>query len=161
MNQGPGWVLLMKKNGGGKSRASVPLTTKYSKSFQISFVIGSIIVFSFEGIRNSVYTNLYRIPRYWTVNNFAELCEIKSIPYIRILRNFKKALPKTPYSSAIKEALRFSLFTFKMSRILLNAHSKYGRSCSILSYRRLEQHKRPSLCKQISSCHILNAHLAD
>ncbi len=39
------------KNGGGKSRATVPLTTKYIKSFQRSFVIDSIIVFSFEGIR--------------------------------------------------------------------------------------------------------------
>jgi hypothetical protein len=63
MTHGPRWVLLMKKNGGGKSRATVPLTTKYIKSFQRSYVIGSIIVFSFEGIRNSVYTNLYGIPR--------------------------------------------------------------------------------------------------
>jgi hypothetical protein len=68
MNDAPRWVLLMKKNGGGKSRATVPLTTKYIKSFQRSFVIGSIIVFSFEGIRNSVYTNLHGIPR-----NSAEL----------------------------------------------------------------------------------------
>jgi hypothetical protein len=52
------------KNGGGESRATVPLTTKYIKSFQRSFVIGLIIVFSFEGIRNSVYTNLHGIPRY-------------------------------------------------------------------------------------------------
>jgi hypothetical protein len=59
MNHGPKWVLLMKKNGGGKSRDTVPLTTKYINSFQRSFVIGSIIVFSFEGRRNSVYTNLY------------------------------------------------------------------------------------------------------
>jgi hypothetical protein len=44
MNHAPRWVLLMKKNGGGKSRATVPL-------------------FSFEGIRNSVYTNLHGIPR--------------------------------------------------------------------------------------------------
>jgi hypothetical protein len=51
------------KNGDGKSRAAVPLTTKYIKSFQRSFVLGSIIVFSFEGIQNSVYTNLYGIPR--------------------------------------------------------------------------------------------------
>jgi hypothetical protein len=57
MNHGPRWVLLMKKKGGGKSRATVLLTTKYIKSFQRSFVIGSIIVFLFEGIRNSVYTN--------------------------------------------------------------------------------------------------------
>jgi hypothetical protein len=60
MNHGPRWVLLMKKkNRGGKSRATVPLTTKYSKSFQRSFVIGSIIVFSFGGIRNSIYMNLH------------------------------------------------------------------------------------------------------
>jgi hypothetical protein len=31
-----------------------------------------------------------------------------------------------------------------MSRKLLNAHSKYGGSCSILSYMRLEQHNPPS-----------------
>jgi hypothetical protein len=53
----------MEKNGGGKSRAIVPLTMKYIKSFQRSFVIGSIIVFSFEGIRNSIYTNLHGIPQ--------------------------------------------------------------------------------------------------
>ncbi len=64
MNHGPRWVLLMKNNGGGKSRTTVPLTAKYSKSFQMSFVIGSVTVFSFEGIRNSVYANLYGIPRY-------------------------------------------------------------------------------------------------
>jgi hypothetical protein len=71
MNHGRRWVLLMKKNGGGKSRSTIPLTTKYFKSVQRSFVIGSIIVFSFEGIWNSVYTNLYGIPR-----NFAEFCGI-------------------------------------------------------------------------------------
>jgi hypothetical protein len=80
------------KNEGGKSRATIPLTTKYSKSFQRSFVIGSIIVFSFEGIRNSVYTNLCGIPRYWTVKNFAELHEIKSIPY------------KIPYSAEFQKS---------------------------------------------------------
>jgi hypothetical protein len=32
------------KDGGEKSKAIVPLTTKYSKSFQRSFVFGSIIV---------------------------------------------------------------------------------------------------------------------
>jgi hypothetical protein len=63
MNHAPRWVLLMKKNGGAKSRATVPLTTKYIKSFQRSFVIGSIIIFSFEGIRNSVDTNLHGIPQ--------------------------------------------------------------------------------------------------
>jgi hypothetical protein len=45
MNHGPRWVLLMKKKGGGKSRATVPLTTKYIKSFQRSFVIGSNCIF--------------------------------------------------------------------------------------------------------------------
>jgi hypothetical protein len=49
-----------KKNGGGKSRATVPL-------------------FSFEGIRNSVYTNLHEIPR-----NSAEL---KSKKFRGITRN--------------------------------------------------------------------------
>jgi hypothetical protein len=44
MNHGPVWVLLIFLTGGGKSSASVPLTTKYSKSFQISFGTGSIIV---------------------------------------------------------------------------------------------------------------------
>jgi hypothetical protein len=81
----------MKKNRGGKSRGSVLLTTKYSKSFQVSFVIGLIFVFSFKGIRNSVYMNLYGIPRYWTVKNFAELREIKSIPY------------KIPYSAEFQK----------------------------------------------------------
>jgi hypothetical protein len=63
INHAPWWELFIKKNGGSKSRATVPLTTKYIKSFQRYFVIGSIIVFSFEGIRNSVYTNLHGIPR--------------------------------------------------------------------------------------------------
>ncbi len=39
-------------------------------------------------------------------------------------------------SSNIIEAPRVALCAFKMSRKLLNAHSKYGGSCSILSYRR-------------------------
>ncbi len=79
------------KNEGGKSPATVTLTTKYSKSFERSFVIGSIFVFPFEGIRNSVYTNLYGILRNFAVLNstkfrgitrlYAELREIKSIPY--------------------------------------------------------------------------------
>jgi hypothetical protein len=47
-------------------------------------------------------------------------------------------------SSNIIEAPRVALRAFKMSRKLLNAHSKYGGSCSILSYRHLEQHNRPS-----------------
>ncbi len=83
-----------KKNGGGKSCATVPLTTKYIKSFQRSFDIGSIIVFSFEGIRSSVYTNLYGILRNWTVKkfrgimqNYAELREIKSLPYSAEFQN--------------------------------------------------------------------------
>jgi hypothetical protein len=72
----------MKKTGGGKSRSTVPLTTKYIESFQRSFLIGSIIVCSFEGIRNSVYTNLYGIPR-----NSAEL----NIEKFRgITRNYAK-----------------------------------------------------------------------
>ncbi len=69
------------KNGDGKSRTAVPLTMKYIKSFQRSFVLGWIIVFSFEGIQNSVYMNLYGIPWKWTVTNFAELREIKPILY--------------------------------------------------------------------------------
>jgi hypothetical protein len=48
------------------------------------------------------------------------------------------------FSSDIMEGPSVALCAFKMSRKLLNAHSKYGRSCSILSYRRLEQHNRPS-----------------
>jgi hypothetical protein len=43
---------------------TVPLTTKFSKSFQRSFVIGSIIAFSFEGIQNS------------TDRNYMEFCGI-------------------------------------------------------------------------------------
>jgi hypothetical protein len=58
MNQGPSRYFLMKKNRGGKSRATVPLTTKYSKIFQRSFVIGWKIVLSFEGLWNS-YTRTY------------------------------------------------------------------------------------------------------
>jgi hypothetical protein len=51
-------------------------------------------------------------------------------------------------SSDIMEAPSVALCTFKMYRELLNAHSKYGGSCSILSYRRLEQHNRPSWWKR-------------
>jgi hypothetical protein len=47
-------------------------------------------------------------------------------------------------SSYIMEAPRVALCAFKMSRKLLNVHSKYGGSCSILSHRRPEQHNRPS-----------------
>jgi hypothetical protein len=47
-------------------------------------------------------------------------------------------------SSNIMEAPRVALCAFKMARKLLNAHSKYGGSCSILLYRRLEQHNLPS-----------------
>jgi hypothetical protein len=46
-------------------------------------------------------------------------------------------------SSNIMVAARVALCTFKMSRKLLKAHSKYGESCSILSYWRPEQHNRP------------------
>jgi hypothetical protein len=45
-------------------------------------------------------------------------------------------------SSDIKEMPSVALCTFKISRKLLNALSRYGGS--ILSYRCLEQHKRPS-----------------
>ncbi len=38
-------------------------------------------------------------------------------------------------SSDIMEAPSVALCAFKMSRKLLNAHSKYGGSCSVLSYR--------------------------
>jgi hypothetical protein len=70
-------VIFGEKNEGGKSRATVTLTTKYSKSFERSFVIGSIIVFSFEGIRNSVYTNLNRIPLNFAVLNSTKFCGIR------------------------------------------------------------------------------------
>jgi hypothetical protein len=46
-------------------------------------------------------------------------------------------------SSDIMEAPRVALCALKMSQKLLNAHLKYGGSCSILSYRRPEQHNRP------------------
>jgi hypothetical protein len=42
-------------------------------------------------------------------------------------------------SCNIKEAPSVALCAFKMCQELLNAHSKYGGSCSFLSCRRLEQ----------------------
>ncbi len=50
-------------------------------------------------------------------------------------------------SSDIIKAPSVALCAFKMSWKLLNAHSKYVGSCSILSYRRLEQHNLPSWYK--------------
>jgi hypothetical protein len=47
------------------------------------------------------------------------------------------------------EAPSAALCAFKMSWKLLNAHSKYGGSCSILSYRCPEQHNRPSEEKDV------------
>jgi hypothetical protein len=53
-----------------------------SATYTIPFVLFFrffILEFSFEGIRNSVYTNLYGILRNFAVlyrTNFAELCEI-------------------------------------------------------------------------------------
>jgi hypothetical protein len=47
-------------------------------------------------------------------------------------------------SSDIMEARSVALSTFKMSRKLLKSRLKYGGSCSVLSYRRLEQHSQPS-----------------
>jgi hypothetical protein len=99
---------MRKKNGGGKSRATAPLTTKCSESFQRSFFIGSIIVFSFEGIRNSVYTNLYGIPRNSAVLNSKKFRGIKLSQFrikFRIPRNSQKALPKTPYTSILRGIL--------------------------------------------------------
>jgi hypothetical protein len=46
-------------------------------------------------------------------------------------------------SSDIMEAPSVALCAIKMSRKLLNAHLKYGGSCSILSCRCLGQHNRP------------------
>jgi hypothetical protein len=43
MNQGPRWELLMKKNGGGKSRATVPLTVinQRLETLSLELILGS------------------------------------------------------------------------------------------------------------------------
>jgi hypothetical protein len=63
---------------------------------------------------------------YWLIEGEANL--IGCLPVWRIFT----------CSNDIIEAPSVALCAFKMSRKLLNAHSKYGKSCSILSYRRLE-----------------------
>jgi hypothetical protein len=70
---------------------------------------------------------------YWLVQG-----EVNLIGCVPVWRAFFSC------SSDIMEAPSVALCAFKMSRKLLNAHLKYGGSCSILSYRRLEQHNRPS-----------------
>jgi hypothetical protein len=70
---------------------------------------------------------------YWLVQGEANL--IGSLP---VWRAFFSC------SSDIMEAPSVALCAFKMSWKLLNAHSEYSGSCSILPYRRLEQHNRPS-----------------
>ncbi len=64
-------------------------------------------------------------------------------------------------ASDTMEAPSVALCTCEMCWELLNAHSKYGRNCCILSCRRLEQHSRHSWCKQSSFCHIYNVQRAD
>jgi hypothetical protein len=48
------------------------------------------------------------------------------------------------WSSDIMEAPTVAPCTFKMRQELLNAHSEYGGSCSILSCGGLEKHNLPS-----------------
>jgi hypothetical protein len=107
-----------------ENRATVPLTKKYIKSFQRSFLISSIIVFSFEGIRNSVYTNLHgilqnsaelNIKKFRGIKrNYAELCGIKPIPY------------KIPYSAEFQNGTSENT----LRRTLLSGVSDPAGHCS-------------------------------